>query len=430
MTGVTSRPLTGAERYYAFLDHVAPMNLLLMADLDSTFALDEIEKRWTQFVRLRAIPRLRVMEDLRLADRGPDRVDFRGLEAPSDTWHALMAQESLTPFGFDRPMRLLYLVSPAEARSRLVFVVHHSVLDGRIGIPELQWLIRFIDGQQIPAQQGLTLPLPRPQRFDWQTDRKRLAEVLRSMSARRAALGAPEPTEWPHRAGDPAPRFCSLTIEGDDARTFLAAAKSHGTRAYSAMAATWLRVAAERLVGSSSATLQLSTPTDLAVPSDDPDRATSPVVSVIGSRYRLEADHNVWDLASQITANVDAAAALGEDELFFHLSRVESIADLDRGVRTVARSLDSAPPAVSVTNLGVIDPGSDPDWVRAMCGYLAATPNQIVFVSGLGYRGRLVHSMATDDGQLAPETAADMIAGYEAQVLALGREAARASLRS
>ena len=421
---IASRPLTGAERYYAFLDHVAPMNLLLMAELDRCFPLDEIEKRWTEFVALRSIPRLRVMADLTLADRGAEHVDYRGVEAPSDSWHAHMAAESLTPFGFDRPMRLLYLASPAEGRARLVFVVHHSVLDGRIGIPELQWLIRFIDGQHVPEQQGLTLALPRPQRFDWQGDRGRLAQVLRAMSERRASLGEPAPADWPARPAVHSPRFFSLVVDGDDARHFLAAAKAHGTRAYSAMAATWLQVAARDLVGAAGTTLQLSTPTDLAVPSDDPDRATSPVVSVIGSRYRVEAGASVWDLARQVTANVDEAAAIGEDELFFHLSRTESMTDLDRGIQAVRRSLASAPPAISVTNLGVIDPGSDPEWVRAMCGYIAATPNQVIFVSGLGYRGRLVHSMASDDGQLPADVAGGLIDGYAAQVTALGRELA------
>src|ERR1700744_355944 len=114
MPAITARPLTGAERYYAFLDHVAPMNLLLMADLDRVFALDEIEKRWTQFVALRSIPRLRVLADLTLVDGGLDGVEFRGVEAPVEAWHPLMAAESVTPFGFDRPLRLLYLASPAE----------------------------------------------------------------------------------------------------------------------------------------------------------------------------------------------------------------------------------------------------------------------------------------------------------------------------
>jgi hypothetical protein len=185
-------------------------------------------------------------------------------------------------------------------------------------------------------------------------------------------------------------------------------------------------VATRRLLGSSHGRLQLSTPTDLAVQSDDPDRATSPVVSVIASQYEVDADEAVWKLAAEITANVDAAAAIGEDELFFQLSRTGSITDVDAGVRAVARSLASAPPSISVTNLGVIDPGGDPEWVRAMCGYLSPTPNQMIFVSGLGYRGRLVHSIGTDDGQLVPEVAAQLVAEYEAQVRALGSDVAEA----
>src|SRR4051812_48354761 len=125
MTLRPSRPLSGPERYYAYLDHVAPMNLLLMAELDRALPLDEVAKRWSQFVRLRSLPRLRVMADLTLVDGGAQDVDFRGVQTASHNWHAEMADESRVPFGFDRPMRLLYLTSPDEQRSRLVFVVHH-----------------------------------------------------------------------------------------------------------------------------------------------------------------------------------------------------------------------------------------------------------------------------------------------------------------
>jgi hypothetical protein len=54
-----------------------------------------------------------------------------------------------------------------------------------------------------------------------------------------------------------------------------------------------------------------------------------------------------------------------------------------------------------------------------MCGYLAPSPNQVVFVSGLGYRGRLVHSIATDDTQLDPALAGALVAGYTEQITAL-----------
>jgi hypothetical protein len=419
-----SRPLTAAERYYAYLDCVAPMNLLLMAELDRVFPADEVAARWSEFARVRALPRLRVRADLTLAD-GPARdVGFRAAEVGTTGWDAELAAESGAPFGFDRPMRLCYLASPGEGRSRLVFVVHHAIVDGRVGIADLQRFVRSLDGQPVAPQDGLTLAVPATRSFPWQRDRQQFLALLRELAARNAAAGEPEPRGWPAGVEARRPRFFSLTVDAGDARGVLAAAKAQGTRAYPLMAATWLAAVAEHLGADDPAVLQLATPADLAEPSPEPDRPTAPVVTVLAGRYAVSPTAAPWDLARQITANLDAALARGEGELFFTLARAEALIDLEAGSRAVARALASAPPAVSVTNLGPVDPGSDPAWLRGMCGYLAAAPNQVLFVSGLGYRGRLVHSIATDDTQLPAEHAAAVIAGYTDRLRSLARAAA------
>jgi hypothetical protein len=188
------------------------------------------------------------------------------------------------------------------------------------------------------------------------------------------------------------------------------------------MAAAWLSVVARRVVAKQPTTLQLATPVDLAERGPDPDVPTAPVIGVIAQRYRVEPDAP-WELATEIAAGLAAALERGEGELFFHLTRAEHIDDLDAGARVVGHALATAAPAVSVTNLGVVDPGSDPSWVRSMCGYLAPTPNQVIFVSGLGYRGRLVHSISTDDTQLAPDLAAALVTGYPDQIALMSRPA-------
>jgi hypothetical protein len=185
------------------------------------------------------------------------------------------------------------------------------------------------------------------------------------------------------------------------------------------MAAAWLRVASGRLTDRHPATWQLATPVDVTGTNPDPAVPAAPVISVVANRFRVTPDAT-WELATEIGAALDASMERGEAELFFHLTRAERIDDLDTGARVVAQAIAAAPPAISVTNLGVIDPGSDPPWLRTMCGYLAPSPNQVIFVSGLGYRGRLVHSISSDDTQLDPALAGALVAAYAEQIRTVG----------
>jgi hypothetical protein len=403
--------MTPAEKYYAFLDFVSPMNLMLVAELDRCLPIDQVEATWTKFTALRSLTRIRVHADLTLADGGSAETDFDGKELPVDQWNAQLSHESLRPFGLDRPMRCRYVTSPDEGRARLVLIAHHSVVDGRVGIADLQNFIRALDGQDIPPQNSLSIAHPSPKSFPWQADRKELVSMLRGITARNDEAGPLEPTVWDHPDAPRRPRFFSLTLEGAEAAGLLAGAKANQARAYPAIAAGWLVTVAKRMCEGTTPTVQLATPVDLAVPSDDPDRATSPVVSVISTRHQVSPEAP-WELARGVMTKVTAAMDRGEGELFFHLNRAKNIQDLDAGARLVSHALASAPPALSVTNLGIVDPGSDPEWLHSMCGYIPATPNQMVFVSGLGYRGRLVHSVSTDDSQVGPEAAGGMVTEY------------------
>jgi hypothetical protein len=411
--------MSPAEKYYAFLDAVSPMNLIMTAELGRCFPIDQVGEHWTSFVSLRSTPRIRVQADLTLSDGGTSDLDFNGLELPSSEWNEQLGIESREPFGLDRPMRCRYLSSPDEGRSRLVFIGHHSVFDGRAGIVDLQAFIRGLDGQVVPAQALGSLPSPAHKQFPWQADREQLFALMRGIAARNEEAGPPEPSDWSQPGIARAPRFFSVNVPDADADALLAGARIHQTRAYAAIAASWLVAVAARLCQSDTPTLHLATPVDVGVPSADAERPPSPAVSVVGNRYRVD-PKSPWELALEVRKKLAASMTAGEGELFFHLSRANSIQDLEVGARVVAQALATAPPVVSVTNLGIIDPGSDPDWLLAMVGYLAPAPNQIAFVSGVGYRGRLVQSATTDDSQLSAVVATAMVQEYGAVVRAMG----------
>jgi len=412
------RPMTPAEKYYTFLDRVSPMNLFLVADLDRALDIDQVADCWPRFVRQRALPRVQVGADLTIGDGGAVG-EFVGMSLPSDGWNAQLSREARAPFGPDRPMRLCYFASPDEGRARLAFVVHHAVTDGRVGVAELQAFIRMLDGQDLEPQPEPPVVVPPAKTYPWQQHRTELSALVQELRARNEAAGPPDPPDWPRPDRAREPRFFSLLLDGAPAAGFLAAARQHRTRAYAAMAATWLRIAARRLAGSDGGTLQLATPVDITGDNPHDPVPAAPVTSIVANRFRVTPGAG-WELAAEINAALDASLERGEGELFFHLTRAAHITDPDAGARVVAAAIASAPPAISVTNLGVVDPGSDPPWLRTMCGYLAPTPNQVIFVSGLGYRGRLVHSISSDDTQLAPEIAAELVAGYAERVRTIG----------
>lgn len=409
------RPMTPAEKYFAFLDRVSPMNLLLVADLDRAVDIDQVAECWPRFARDRVLARMQVRPDLTIG-AGDAIGGFTGLTLAAGEWDARLSLETREPFGTDRPMRCCYFASPDEGRARLVFVVHHAVVDGRVGVAELQAFVRALDGQRLEPRTRPPAVVPATRTFPWQQDRGALRSLLADLRSRQAE--PPEPSAWSRPVAPRSPRYFSLTLDGSIAAGFLAAARRHRTRAYSAMASTWLRVAASRLADRQPATVQLATPVDVTGAAPDPHLAAAPVISVVANRFAVTPEAR-WELAAEIGAALDASIERGEAELFFQLTRADRIADLETGARVVAQAIAAAPPAFSVTNLGVIDPGSDPPWLRTMCGYLAPTPNQVIFVSGLGYRGRLVHSIATDDSQLDPSLAGALVADYAEEIRAI-----------
>jgi hypothetical protein len=390
--------MTPPEKYYALLDQAWPMNVLIFAELDRCFAPEFVEERWRTYAGLRVLARTVATPDLTLADPGLGDTHFSTAELPAEEWDRELDREAGVVYGLDWPLRCRYLASPDEGRSRVLMIGHHSVIDGRIGIAELQAFLRVLDGQEIPVQQALSLPGTSARRHVWQDDRAAKLDLLRSLAARNQELGEPGPEWWPPADGPRELHFASAPLSAERTGTILARGRAHGSSLFSTMAAAWLSGVATDLCGTDVATLQLNAPVDLSAASHDASRPPAMAVAVLAQRYRTDPDP--WTLAVDIARSTGAALARGEADLFFELARMDRVRDLAGGVSTVADGLAAAPPAVTVSNMGVIDPGSDPAWVRWIAGTLAPTPNQVVFSALLGYRGQLVEVVSTDHARL------------------------------
>lgn len=406
------RPMTVAEKYYTLLDQCWPANVLISADLDRCFDPEFVNQRWQEFRARRVLARTVAREDLTIADAGTDGEFFTTRELAPELWDSVFDEEAAIRYDLGTPLRLRYLTSTTEGSSRVLFVGHHSFFDGRIGITEIQAFVRFLDGQDIPEQQELSAAPPAGEQHPWQQDRRALIELLRDLKTRSVELGPPGPAWWPEVSGERRSRLQQIVFEPERATSLVKAGKVHGSGAFSTVGAAWLVSVARHLCDADpTATLQLAVPADVSLPTGDPGRPPSMAVAVLGRPYRVDVD-DVWGLASEVASTIREALGRGEADLFFHLTRVEHVDDLEAGKALVAAALTAGPPCVVVSNMGVVDPGTDPEWLRFVSGQLPSAPNQVVFAATLNYRGQLVHNISTDDNRLPPEQLATLIDGY------------------
>ncbi|WP_408898115.1 hypothetical protein ACJ5H2_03195 [Nocardioides sp. R1-1] len=421
--------MTVPEKYYTFLDRRWPVNAVISADLDRCFDPAEVARAWQELRVRRVVARAVATEELTIADPGPDPdgAVFRTREADPEQWPAIIEELSDAHYDLGTPVQCWYVTSPATGTSRVVLVGHHAIIDGRIGVTELQWLVRLLDGQQVPEQQQLAAEPEPVATHPWQQSRSAMIDLLRELKTRNATYGEPGPATWPDASVPRRSWMRQDALGPDEVAPLVATGRAHGANLFSTVAAALLTSTARVLGGARDdapeVTLQFAAPADIAAPSTDPDRAQAMAIAVLAQPYRVDVT-DLWRLSADIRATVHEARARGEGELFFHLARLEKVVDLDAGRDLVSGALASGHPCVVVSNLGVTDPGTDPAWLTAIQGQLAAAPNQMVFLAINSYRGRLLHTFSTDDNRVAPDQRDALIRGYRAILRRLAEEAA------
>ena len=411
-----SRPMTTAEKYYAFLDRTWPTHPMMAADLDRCFPVEWVEDRWRAFCARRIYTRLMPTGDLTIVDGGTARFDFSGKVTPTDRWPDEVVREADTARQLERVIGCLYLASPSEGVSRLVVGGHHSVLDGRGGVEELQRFVRFLDGQDVQTQDQISLTPSSGSRFAWETDRSVLLDVLGKMRARNEELGELHPLDWPVGDSTRRSRLAEVPFDTHESSALVTRARAEGARPFATVAGACLLAVARAVSAVERGTFQLNVPADRGARATGRDVPPAMNVGVVSRRYTVAVDDR-WELVREIASTVRAALEHGEAELFFFLSRLENVKDLSSGVDRVARAIVAAPPAVSVTNVGVFDHESDPAWLRRLWTYLAPTPNQVISYSCLSYRGRVSSTLWTDDLRVTPGRAESLVDEYRGLLL-------------
>jgi len=406
--------MTAAEKYYTFLDRAWPSTAMISADLDRCFDPDDVRRAWREFRARRVLARAAATEDLTIADVGLDHDLFSAEVLPSSAWDRAFERAGDTPRELGVPLSCAYLTSPDEGRSRLILHGHHAIIDGRLGITELQWLVRLLDGQDVPEQQLLSEPAPPSRPHPWQESRSAMIALLRELKERNASYGTPQPADWPDGSVPRRSWMRHLEIGPETAARVVADGRAHGASPFANVASALLTSTARVLCGGD-ATLQFAAPADLGAPPADPGQAQAMAIAVLSRPFRVAVDDR-WALAAEVKSGIVEALGRGEGELFFHLTRVEGVGDLAAGRDLIAAALSAGPPCVVVSNMGVVDPGTDPDWLRSVHGQLVAAPNQVVFLALTSYRGRLMHTFATDDARVAPDRRDVLVGEYLALI--------------
>lgn len=411
------RPMTVAEKYYTFLDQAWPSTSMISADLDRCFDPDDVRRAWDAYRARRVLARSAATDDLTIADVGLDHDVFRHDELPFSSWDRAFEEEGDTPCDLGVPLRCHYLTDPGGERSRVIFNGHHAIIDGRIGITELQWFVRLLDGQEIPEQQQLSEAPPPATTHPWQQSRAAMIDLLRELKTRNAAFGPPGPADWPDAAVPRRSWLRHVEMGPATSARIVAEGRAHGANPFANVVSALLTSTAHVLCDGD-ATLQLAAPADLGAPPSDPALAQAMAIAVLSRPFRVgtadPADR--WALAADVKAGVVEALGRGEGDLFFHLTRLDAVSELAVGRDRIAAALAAGPPCVVVSNMGVVDAGSDPEWLRSLHGQLVAAPNQVVFLALTFYKGRLMHTFATDDNRVAPEQREALVAEYLALI--------------
>ena len=404
--------MTIAEKYYTFLDETWPTNVTFVAELGRAFPAEFVEARWREFSEQRIFTRSMPTADLTIVDGGMSKIDFQARDVAAEDLDDELARESMIGHGTEKVVHCRYWTVPDQDRSRIALIAHHAIADGRGGVAELQEFVRFLDGRDVHPQQHLSTPrVERSDLYPWQTDRKELLGLLRVLGDRNRELGPPEPASWPEATLERRPRFAALIQDVGTGHRLAEAAAREDARMFPAMAAAALVSVARHVVSSDKGILQLNVAVDLASERVHVDRPPAMNVGVVTQRQQVRIDEP-WQLARDVTTALRESLKRGEGELFFHLSRVDKVQDIEAGKVLVAVAIEGTAPAASVTHIGTIDGADDPDWVTAIWANQAPTPNQVIQAVSLEYRGRLSHCVTTDDLRVPADVARALLADY------------------
>lgn len=402
------RPLDPAERYYWFVEQMAAMNAVSLAELDCK--LDEQLLR-TTLGRVQAAHRLLSVgvatvdgELSYVSTEHEIPLEVRAIR--SGQLAAVIDAEMDRQFDLDSaPLaRAIYLPLEDRPGSVIVTATHHTISDGLAALGIVRELLRVLAGED-PGPPDTDVPIAIHDRFPVQLRSPKAAvEVLRAMREERKGVEVDELSFHDRRSPKRRSRFHRLSIREPGINQLSQRAKAAGATLNGVIAGAVLESAAALFGEPGDRVITLTTPAELrsnAEPAVD-RHYFGLVMGVLSSPYTVHPGNNP-DLPRQISEQTRREVQRGEAHLFYRLARANAYSPDGSGITSFREWFEnSTPDSVPVSNMGRIDDAGDPEFLASLTVLLSASSNQLAFTSITTYRGELVINVNTDDGKLAP----------------------------
>jgi hypothetical protein len=405
-----SRELDPSEVYYELIDRTWAMNAMTAAELDVPLTTAQVEEAWNRLAEHVPVIGSRIdrrsgQEASMVFGTAREPLPITRYDDDATAW----AQESRVPFdAASGPLVRCALVEKESAAS-VLFVSHHSVLDGR-GLVELALLFCAVlldDGDV--ADHALAEPTVSLHVGDGarSAGRNRLADAValaRRMRDEDGFVGAAETVSW-HDPRIDAPRdvgFGFFDLSEVETSGLLAWARSQQSTVHGAISAAALRAAADLSPGSGR--LGIAASVDLRSRFETPDHGFIGLAAgVISASY--DTTVSTGELAREISTDVRRRFDRGEGELLYTLSGAGRFPVDHTADRVIKGWTEQATPTVFIGNLGAV-PESAPHGLRRLRPGLAPLPNQSAYVAGATYGGRLSLTVGLDRNRLSidPDT--------------------------
>lgn len=412
------RPLDPAERYFWLLGRLSPVNVVAVAELDRLIGDQALRRALDRVQQRHRLLRVRIAagdSGLAFLDTTA-RIPLATAEAGTP-WTAVLQRELDRPFDTEAAPGVRCVMVPAgDGTTVLLLAAHHAVADGIGVVRATQELVRTVAGVALPAT--VDDPPGVHDRFPATlTAPRAVVTVASAIRAERAGQEPPAALAFHHRHdGARRSRVQRLVLGRGAVRALHEAARAEGATVHGALAAAMLQAVAPRPDGAGGAVVCLATPTDLRRRVVPPLAADTVMLAVgmLCTPYPVTAGSG---LARMVTEQTHREADRGESHLFYRFARAAGYPATDEGVASFGTAFASAPQNVAVSNLGVLDHGGDPAWVRSIGFALGTSGNQPAFLAATTYRGRLVLHLTSDQARLQAGAADAIVAALEDRLL-------------
>ncbi len=411
------RVLDPAERYYWFVEHMAPMNAITIAELDCEINPDDLA---VAFGKVQAAHRLLSVGIARLDGdlvfvSGRDEIPLTVRPIRRDELAWVVDAEMDSAFDLEKaPLaRATYLPLVDGPGSVIVIATHHTISDALASIGFVREVVRAVAGQE-PGPVDSEVPIAVHDRFPPELAAPRAAvDVLRAIRDERKGVEIDEFPFHDRHCSTRQSRFHQLAIREPAISELATHAKAAGGTVNGVIGAAVLESVAALYDDEADRVITLSSPAELRTRAHPPiDRHYfGLIMGMLSSPYRVSPSGNP-DLPRQISEQIRREVQRGEAHLFYRFARANAYSVDAKGLAAFREWYEnSTPDSVTLSNMGRIDDTGDPDYLRSVTAVLGASSNQVAFASVSTYRGELLININTDEGKLAPDPRDALIRG-------------------